>query len=70
MIMDLNSRAFYTSCGCHNLNLVLCDMTNLSPKAISLFRVLQHIYSLFVSSTKRWKISQDNVCKFMVKSLS
>ncbi|RZC17397.1 hypothetical protein D0Y65_010267, partial [Glycine soja] len=68
--LDINPRAFYTSCGCHNLNLVLCDMANSSPRAISFFGVLQCIYSLFASSTKRWKILQDNVSKFPVKSLS
>ncbi|KAL5128595.1 Zinc finger MYM-type protein 1 [Glycine soja] len=69
-LLDINSRAFYTSCGCHNLNLVLCDMASSSPRAISFFGVLQRIYSLFASSTKRWKILQDNVSKFSVKSLS
>ena len=47
-ILDINSKAFYTPCGCHNLNLVLCDMAN----AISLFGVVQGIYTLFSSSTK------------------
>ncbi|KAL3009321.1 hypothetical protein AAZX31_07G077100 [Glycine max] len=56
-LLDINPRAFYTSCG-------------LSPRAISFFGVLQRIYFLFVSSTKRWKILQDNVSKFSVKSLS
>ncbi|KAL5161099.1 Zinc finger MYM-type protein 1 [Glycine soja] len=69
-LLDINPRAFYTSCGCHNLNLVLCDMASLSPRAISFFGVLQRIYFLFASSTKRWKILQDNVSKFSVKSLS
>ena len=32
-LFDINSRAFYTLCGCHNLNLVLCDLANLCPKA-------------------------------------
>ncbi|KAL5170112.1 Zinc finger MYM-type protein 1 [Glycine soja] len=59
-LLDINSSAFYTSCGCHNLNLVLCDMARSSPRANSFFGVLQHIYSLFASSTKRWKILQDN----------
>ncbi|KAL2998994.1 hypothetical protein AAZX31_09G133300 [Glycine max] len=70
-LLSINPRAFYTLCGCHNLNLVLCDMASSSPRAISFFfGVLQHIYSLFASSTKRWKILQDNVSKFSVKSLS
>ena len=47
IILD-NPKAFYTPCGCHNLNLVLCDMAN----AISLFGVVQGIYTLFSSSTK------------------
>ena len=51
-ILDINPKTFYTPCGCHNLNLVLCDMANSCPKAISFFRVVQHIYTLFSSSTK------------------
>jgi len=51
-LFNINFRAFYTSCGCHNLNLILCDMANLSPRTISFFGVMQHIYSLFASSTK------------------
>ena len=27
-LLEINPRAFYTSCGCHSLNLVLCDMAN------------------------------------------
>ena len=36
-LLDINPRAFYTSCERHNLNLVLCDMTSSSPRAISFF---------------------------------
>ena len=36
-LLNINSKAFYTSCGCHNLNLVLRDMASLSPRAISFF---------------------------------
>ncbi|KAK4581484.1 hypothetical protein RGQ29_024923 [Quercus rubra] len=56
-IIDINPRAFYTPCGCHNLNLVLCDVANSCPKAISFSRV-------------RWKILQDNVSSLTVKPLS
>ncbi|KAL4622082.1 hypothetical protein ACB092_06G271700 [Castanea dentata] len=69
-ILDINSKAFYTPCGCHNLNLVLCDMANSCPKAISFFGVVQRIYTLFSSSTKRWKILQDNVTGLTLKPLS
>ena len=45
-------------------------MANSCPKAISFFGVIQHIYTLFSSSTKRWKILQDNVLGLTLKSLS
>ncbi|GJZ76130.1 zinc finger MYM-type protein 1-like protein [Tanacetum coccineum] len=32
--LDINPRAFYTPCGCHGLNLVLCDMANTCGKAM------------------------------------
>ena len=69
-LLDINPRAFYTPCGCHSLNLVLCDLANSCSKATSFFGVLQHIYSLFSSSTKRWKILKDHVPNLTVKSLS
>ena len=69
-MLDINSRAFYTPCGCHSLNLVLCDMTNSCPSAITFFGVIQRIYSLFSSSTKRWKILQDHVSNLTLKPLS
>ena len=51
--LDINPRALHTPCGCHSLNLVLCDMANYCPKAISFFGVKQCIYILLSSSTKR-----------------
>lgn len=68
--LDINPRSFYTPCGCHCLNLVLCDMANSCTKAKSFFGVLQRIYSLFSSSTKRWKILQDHIPNLTLKSLS
>jgi len=68
--LDINPRTFYTSCGCHNLNLVLCDMTNSCLRATSFFGVLQCIYTLFSSSTKRWKILQNHIHNLTLKSLS
>ena len=52
-IIDINPKAFYTPCGCHNFNLVLCDVANSCPKATSFFGVVEHIYTLFSSSTRR-----------------
>ena len=51
-LLDINSIAFYIPCGCHNLNLVLCDMANSCTKAITFFGVIQRIYSLFYSYMK------------------
>ena len=40
-VLNINPRAFYTPCGCHSLNLVLCDMTNSCLNATSFFGVVQ-----------------------------
>ena len=69
-LLQINSRALYTPCGCHNLNLVLCDVATSCVRAVSFFGVLQHIYSLFSSFTKIWKILKNNICNLTVKSLS
>ena len=45
-------------------------MANSCPKATSFFGVIQRIYTMFSSSTKRWKILQDNVSGLTFKSLS
>jgi hypothetical protein len=39
-------------------------------KAITLFGVIQHIYTLFARSTKKWKILTDHIERFTVKPLS
>ncbi|KAI8529141.1 hypothetical protein RHMOL_Rhmol12G0203300 [Rhododendron molle] len=69
-VLELNPRAFYTPCGCHSLNLVLCDMANSSSKAKTFFGVIQRIYVLFASSPQRWAILKDNVERFTLKQLS
>ena len=73
-VLEVNLRAFYTPCGCHSLNLALCDMSNSCLKAKSFFGIVQciyiYIYILFSSSTKRWKILQDNVKGLTLKPLS
>ncbi|XP_058781996.1 uncharacterized protein LOC131656268 [Vicia villosa] len=68
--LDINPRAFYTPCGCHSLNLALCDMANSCIKARNFFGVIQRIYTIFANSTKRWKILKDNVKGLTPKSLS
>jgi hypothetical protein len=71
-LLDINPKAFYTPCGSHNINLVLCDMTNSCTKSVSFFRVVQRLYTLFSSSTKRWNIKKKKkkLSKFTLKPLS
>ncbi|KAH1264719.1 hypothetical protein GmHk_01G000576 [Glycine max] len=65
--LDINRRSYYTPCGCHSLNLVLCDMANSCPKATSFFgvwKILQnHIHSLTLKSLSqtRWKSRIESV---------
>ena len=59
-LLNLNPTAFYSPCGAHSLNLMLCDMANNSRKARDFFGVVQRIYTIFSKSTKRWKILMDN----------
>ncbi|XP_074289720.1 uncharacterized protein LOC141615004 [Silene latifolia] len=69
-LLDLNPRAFYTPCGCHSLNLALCDIANTCVKATDFFGIIQQIYTLFAHSTKRWQILKDNVKGLTPKQLS
>ncbi|GKD53529.1 zinc finger MYM-type protein 1 [Tanacetum coccineum] len=36
-VLDINPRAFYTPCGCHSLNLTLCDIASSCGKATDFF---------------------------------
>ncbi|XP_056694888.1 uncharacterized protein [Spinacia oleracea] len=69
-LLDINPRAFYSPCGCHSLNLVLCDIANASSKARDFFGIVQRIYTIFANSTKRWHILKENVKGLTLKSLS
>ncbi|GJR12528.1 zinc finger MYM-type protein 1 [Tanacetum coccineum] len=68
--LDINPRAFYTPCGCHSLNLALCDMANTCAKGRVFFGIIQRIYTIFANSSKRWQILKDNVKGLTLKSLS
>jgi hypothetical protein len=50
-LLNINLKAFYTPCGCHNLNFVLCYIANSCPKAISFFGIVQRIYTLLYDHT-------------------
>src|SRR6266540_1830918 len=69
-LLDINPRAFYSACGCHSLNLTLCDMAKSCRKATEFFGVVQRIYTIFANSTKRWQILKDNIPRLTLKSLS
>ncbi|XP_056857419.1 uncharacterized protein LOC130506754 [Raphanus sativus] len=45
-LLDINPRAFFTPCGCHNLNLAICDIAKSSDKAISFFGIIHHLESV------------------------
>ncbi|XP_062005996.1 uncharacterized protein LOC133723193 [Rosa rugosa] len=69
-LLDINPRAFYMPCGCHSLNLVLCDMANSCLKGKSFFGACQAIYNVFANSTKRWNLLLEYVDELTLKSLS
>ncbi|XP_022165596.1 zinc finger MYM-type protein 1-like [Myzus persicae] len=69
-IKQLNSSAFFTPCASHNLNLLLGDISKSSTKAISFFGIVQRIYCLFSSSTKRWSILKIHCQELTLKPLS
>ena len=60
-LLDLNSKAFYTPCGCHSSNLVIFDMANSCSKAVSFSDVVQCVNILFSSSKKLWNILLHHV---------
>ena len=52
-LLEINLIALYMACGCHNLNLVLCDVATSCPKALLFIGVFhQFVYSLFSSLPK------------------
>jgi len=69
-LLDINRRAFFSACGCHSLNLTLCDMSKSCGKAKDFFGIIQRIYTIFAKSTKRWQILKDNISGLTLKPLS
>jgi hypothetical protein len=69
-LLHMNRRALYMPCACHSLNLTLCDMAKSCGKAVTFFGIVQSIYVLFASSTKRWNVLLKHVPSLTVKSLS
>src|SRR4051812_21283882 len=67
-LLDINPRSFYSTCGCHSLNLKMCDMANSCDKAMMFFGFIQRMYTTFSNSTKRWQILKDNITGLTLKS--
>ncbi|XP_019083998.1 PREDICTED: uncharacterized protein LOC104792657 isoform X2 [Camelina sativa] len=69
-LLEINSKALFMPCACHSLNLVVSDMAHSCLKAISFFGIVQRIYTIFSSSTKRWNVFLKHISCFTVKNLS
>ncbi|XP_046492925.1 zinc finger MYM-type protein 1-like [Neodiprion pinetum] len=67
-ILKDNKRAFFVSCSCHNLNLVVSDAGHSSVTAELFFGVLQRLFAVFAASTQRWQILKEHV-NISLKSL-
>ena len=68
--LEVNPRAFYSACGCHSLNLALCDMAKNCGRAKDFFGIIQRIYTTFANSTKKWQILKGNIKGWTLKSVS
>jgi len=68
-VLALEPQALFMPCGCHSLNLILCDMAKSSVTAITLFGTVQRIYVLFAGSTARWDTLKRHVKNLMLKPL-
>jgi hypothetical protein len=69
-LLNVNPRAFYSACGCHSLNLTLCDMAKTRGRAKDFFGIIQRIYTTFANSTKKWHILKENISGWTLKSVS
>lgn len=60
-IIVKNPLAFFMPCVCHSLNLVLCDAAKSSTNSVTLFGVLERLYTLFSVSVNRWQLLVDHL---------
>jgi len=63
-ILNKNPRAFFTTCGTHNLNLVIRDSEKNSVQALTFFGTIQRVFTIFAASTSRWDILNKH-CEFL-----
>lgn len=55
---------------CHSLNLVVRDMAHSCEKVVSFYWIVQRVYTIFLSSTKRLNVLLKLISCFTVKCLS
>ena len=60
-ILNVSPLAFYVPCASHNFNSVISDSAQSSVKSITLFGILQRLFTLFSASVSRWKILFNHV---------
>ena len=68
-LLNINSRAFFTPCACHNYNLVVAHIAKTSPVALTFFGIVQRVYTIFSVSTKKWSLFRKHVSNLSVKLL-
>ena len=68
-LLNINSRAFFTPFSCHNYNLFVADVVKTCPDALTFFRIVQRIYSIFSASTKKRSLFRKHVSNLSVKPL-
>lgn len=59
----------FIPCGCPSLNLMITDGAKSSVKSTSLFGILQHLFTIFAGSTKRWCVISENVTNLTLKQV-
>ena len=69
-LLDVNPRAFYIPCGCHTLNLTLCDIAKSCAKVRNFFAYVQKVYTLLSGSRHPWDVPRTYVKGLSPKALS
>ena len=69
-LLNVNPRAFYIPCGCHTLNLTLCDMAKSCVKVRNFFAYVQKVYTLLSGSRHPWDVPRTYVKGLSPKALS
>jgi len=60
-IVKKNPYAYYVPCAAHSLNLVGTCVAECVKEGLSFFNTIQHLYSFFSASTRRWDILKSSL---------